>query len=100
MYIDDCVEGTLKLMDSNFDQPVNLGSDQSVTINQLVDLAEGFAGTRLRRNYDLSAPQGVRGRNSDNTLISEVLGWAPSVSLESGLSKTYEGIASELGARR
>ena len=100
MYIDDCVEGTLKLMDSSFDQPVNLGSDQSVTINQLVDLAEGFAGTRLRRNYDLSAPQGVRGRNSDNTLISEVLGWAPSVSLESGLSKTYEWIASELGARR
>jgi GDP-D-mannose 3',5'-epimerase len=100
MFIDDCVEGTIRLMDSSFDQPVNLGSDQSVTINELVDLAERFAGTQLRRNYDLSAPQGVRGRNSDNSLISEVLGWMPSVPLESGLSKTYGWIASELGARR
>lgn len=99
MYIDDCIEGTIGLMDSDFDEPVNLGSDESVTINQLVDLAEGFAGSDLRRNYDLSAPQGVRGRNSDNTLIREVLGWAPSIPLEVGLERTYEWIAAELAER-
>lgn len=99
MYIDDCVHGTLAIMDSEFGEPLNLGSDESVTINQLVDLTEGFAGVRLRRNYDLSAPQGVRGRNSDNTLISEVLGWAPGIPLEQGLRDTYSWIAAELAER-
>ncbi|MEX1218803.1 MAG: NAD-dependent epimerase/dehydratase family protein [Solirubrobacterales bacterium] len=100
MYIDDCVHGTLAIMESDFREPLNLGSDESVTINQLVGLAEGFADVELLRNYDLSAPQGVRGRNSDNALISEVLGWAPGIPLEQGLGSTYAWIEAELAERR
>ena len=74
MYIDDCLKGTGLIMDSDFAEPLNLGSDQLVTINQLVDIAESIAGLKLRRRYDLSAPKGVRGRNSDNALIQSVLG--------------------------
>ena len=96
MYIDDCLEGTLRIADSDVLDPLNLGSDELVTINQLVDLAEGFAGIELERTYDLSAPQGVRGRNSDNTLIKEKLGWAPGVSLEDGLAKTFEWILDQV----
>lgn len=92
MYIDDCVEGTLRIMQSDILEPINLGSDELVTINQLVDIAEGFAGVKLDRRYNLGAPQGVRGRNSDNTLIKERLDWAPSISLETGLRKTYDWI--------
>lgn len=100
MFIDDCIQGTLAIMDSDFPDPLNLGSDQSVTINELTNLAEGFAGVELERRHDLSAPQGVRGRNSDNTLISEVLGWKPGIPLEQGLRRTYDWIESELTARQ
>ena len=77
MYIDDCVEGTLRITASDITEPLNLGSDELVTINQLVDIVEGIAGIRLERNYNLDAPQGVRGRNSDNTRILKVLGLGP-----------------------
>lgn len=92
MHIDDCLDGTLKLFYSNIPYPLNIGSDQLVTINQLVSIIEGIAGVELERSYDTSAPQGVRGRNSDNTLVKKVLGWEPAVSLEEGLSRLYEWI--------
>jgi len=100
-YIDDTIEGLFRIMESEFTDPINLGSAQLVTINGLVDIVEGIAGVKLERKYNLSAPQGVRGRNSDNTLILERLGWEPSISLEDGLEKTYHWIHDQMtsGAR-
>ncbi len=95
-YIDDCVEGTLRLTASDVREPLNIGSEQLVTINELVDIVEGIAGVTLKRNYNLSAPQGVRGRNSDNTLVAERLGWAPSISLEDGLQNTYKWVFDQM----
>lgn len=92
MFIDDCLEGVLRLTNSDFAEPINLGSDELVSINQLVDIVEEIAGIKLKRNYNLSAPKGVRGRNSDNTLIKKTLGWAPSTKLHDGLEKTYAWI--------
>ncbi|MGI8824412.1 MAG: NAD-dependent epimerase/dehydratase family protein [Chloroflexota bacterium] len=92
MYIDDCLHGTQAILHSDIEEPVNLGSRELVTINQLVDIVEDIAGVRLRRVYDLTAPQGVRGRNSDNAMIEERLGWEPSVSLRAGLERTYRWI--------
>jgi len=97
-YIDDCLEGTLRLMDSEVDEPLNIGSDQLVSINQLVDIVERIAGVKLKRSYKLDAPKGVRGRNSDNTLISSLLGWAPSIRLEEGMRHTYEWIRQQMTA--
>jgi GDP-D-mannose 3',5'-epimerase len=88
-YIDDCLDGTLRLTASGVTEPLNVGSDQLVTVNELVDIVEGIAGVTLKREYVLDAPQGVRGRNSDNTRIRDLLGWAPSISLEDGLAATY-----------
>jgi len=96
MYIDDCIEGTRRIMDSDIVEPINLGSEELVTINQLVDIVEGFEDLKLERSYDLDAPQGVRGRNSDNTLIRAKLGWEPSITLHDGLAKTYAWIKDEL----
>jgi nucleoside-diphosphate-sugar epimerase len=96
MYIDDCLTGTQRIMASEIEEPINLGSAESVTINQLVDIVEAIAGLRLRRRYDLGAPKGVNGRNSDNTLILERLGWAPSISLREGMEKTYRWIYDEI----
>lgn len=96
MYIDDCVEGILRIMQSDVQYPINLGSSELVSINQLVSMVEGIAGVSLERTYDLSAPQGVRGRNSDNSLIKKDLNWEPSVSLQSGLEKTYAWIYDEI----
>jgi nucleoside-diphosphate-sugar epimerase len=98
MYIDDCVEGTLRLTCSDVREPVNIGSSELVTVNQLVDLAEDIAGVHLERRHDLSAPQGVRGRNSDNTLIRRLLGWEPGCSLRSGLTRTYEWVEEQVKA--
>jgi nucleoside-diphosphate-sugar epimerase len=98
MYIDDCVYGTLLLTNSDVSEPLNIGSDQLVTINQLVDIAEDVAGITLKRDYKLDAPQGVRGRNSDNTRVKAELGWAPSITLEDGLEKTYRWIYDRLVA--
>lgn len=96
MYIDDCVRGTQAIMHSQIREPINLGSSELVTINQLVDTVEKIAGVSLERRYDLSAPQGVRGRNSDNTLIQKYLGWQPSISLHAGLTQTYSWIYKQL----
>ena len=98
MYIDDCVEGLLRIMRSDFCEPLNLGNDRLITINGLVDLVAKIAGKRLNKKHDLSKPQGVRGRNSDNKLLLKVLGWEPSVSLEEGLATTYGWIEEELRA--
>ena len=95
-YIDDCLEGTLRLMDSSVVTPLNVGSEQLVTINQLVDIVERIAGITLRRRYKLDAPKGVRGRNSDNTAIRERLGWAPSIKLEDGMQHTYSWIRQQM----
>lgn len=96
MYIDDCTKGTQMIFESDIHEPLNLGSDELVTINQLVDIVEDIAGVKLERKYNLSAPKGVNGRNSDNTLIQERLGWAPSISLREGMAKTYAWIESEM----
>jgi len=95
-YIDDCVEGTLRLTASDIDEPLNIGSDQLVTVNELVSIVENIAGVKLERSYVLDAPQGVRGRNSDNTLIKEKLGWAPSISLEDGMERTYRWVFDQM----
>jgi len=96
MYVDDCVEGLVRLMASNYSEPLNLGTDRLVTINQLIDLVSSVAGKRLKKRHDLSKPQGVRGRNSDNTLLNQVLGWVPAITLEQGLTTTYRWIEEEL----
>jgi nucleoside-diphosphate-sugar epimerase len=95
-YIDDTIEGVLRIMEDEVHEPINLGSSQLVSINELVDIVEGIAGVKLERRYDLSAPQGVRGRNSDNTRIRELLGWEPSISLEAGLERTYAWIHEQM----
>jgi len=95
-YIDDCLNGTLRLMESGVSEPLNIGSDQLVTINQLVDIVERIAGVTLERRYKLDAPKGVRGRNSDNTLVRQTLGWAPSIRLEDGMRKTYHWIHEQM----
>jgi nucleoside-diphosphate-sugar epimerase len=100
MYIDDCLLGTTRLMDSDVAEPINIGSDELVSINRLVDIAEKIAGLKLKRRYKLDAPKGVRGRNSDNTLIKARLGWAPSIALENGLEKTYRWIYDQITAPR
>jgi GDP-D-mannose 3',5'-epimerase len=99
MYIDDCVKGIELITHSNFLEPINLGSSEAVSINQLVDIVEDIAQIKLKRNYDLSAPKGVNGRNSDNTLIQSVFGWEPSISLRSGLEKTYDWILEQYKLR-
>lgn len=96
MYVADCVEGIYRLMHSDYPHPLNLGSEELVTINQLVDLVAEIAGKRIRKRYDLSKPQGVRGRNSDNTLIRQVLGWEPRTPLREGLVPTYRWIEGQL----
>jgi GDP-D-mannose 3',5'-epimerase len=95
-YIDDCVRGTQLITDGDDPNPVNLGSAELVTINQMVDIVEGIAGVTLRREYDLTAPQGVRGRSSDNTEILRRHGWEPSTSLAEGLERTYHWIYDEV----
>ena len=98
MYIDDCTEGTIKLLNSDIVEPLNIGSDQLVSINQLVDIVEKIAGVTLKRRYNLDAPKGVRGRNSDNTLIKKLMSWAPSIRLEDGMEKTYKWIYDEMAS--
>jgi nucleoside-diphosphate-sugar epimerase len=96
MYIDDCTKGVKMIAESEIHEPINLGSSELVTINQLVDIAEDFAGIKLRRIYNLNAPKGVNGRNSDNTLIRNYLSWEPSTSLREGLRTTYDWISSQM----
>lgn len=97
MYIDDCVKGTQDIMRSEtIHFPINLGSAEKVSINQLVDVVEDIAGIKLKRKYNLDAPKGVNGRNSDNTLIQKMLGWEPSIPLRTGMEKTYAWIYEQM----
>jgi GDP-D-mannose 3', 5'-epimerase len=96
MYVDDCVEGLVRLMASDYYEPLNLGTDRLVTINELVDLVSKVAGKRLIKRHDPSKPQGVRGRNSDNTRLFQALHWEPGITLETGLEITYNWIENEL----
>jgi GDP-D-mannose 3', 5'-epimerase len=100
MYIDDCTKGTLAILESDIREPLNLGSNELVTINQLVDIVEGIAGVKLKRRYKLDAPKGVNGRNSDNTKIKQYLGWEPSIRLRDGMAKTYAWIQDQMLAGR
>jgi GDP-D-mannose 3',5'-epimerase len=96
MYIDDCIKGIQDIMYSDIEEPLNLGSSEMVSINELVDIVEEIAGYKLERKYDLNAPKGVRGRNSENTLIKKYLGWEPSIPLRKGLKKTYSWISEQV----
>lgn len=96
MFINDCLTGLDKVMRSKFTDPLNLGRDDLISINGLIDVVESIAGIRLARVYNLDAPQGVRGRNSDNTLIRDVLGWAPSIGIEEGIRQTYKWIYEQM----
>lgn len=98
-YIDDCLEGIYKLMHSDFDQPLNIGSDRLVSVNKMVDIIAKIADKKITKKYDLSKPQGVRGRNSDNTLLKKTLNWEPQISLEEGLNKTYHWIKEQLAKK-
>jgi GDP-D-mannose 3',5'-epimerase len=99
MYIDDCVRGTQEILAGDNVEPVNLGSSELVTINQMIGILEEIAGITVTKEHDLTAPQGVRGRNSDNTMFHEIYGWEPSISLRDGLEKTYAWIYDILAAR-
>lgn len=96
MYIDDCVEGLIRIMASEYPEPLNLGTDELITINELVNLVARIAGKRITKRHNLTGPQGVRGRNSNNTRLRKVLGWEPSVALERGLAVTFEWIAEQV----
>jgi nucleoside-diphosphate-sugar epimerase len=96
MYVDDCVEGLTRIMASDCRDALNLGTDELVTINGLVDMVSEAAGKRLVKRHNLTGPQGVRGRNSDNTMLRRVLGWEPKIHLQQGLSVTYKWIASQV----
>ncbi|WP_058185437.1 NAD-dependent epimerase/dehydratase family protein [Terracidiphilus gabretensis] len=96
MYVDDCTQGVASIYESDILEPINLGSSEMVTINQLVDMAEEIAGVKLKRNYKLDAPKGVNGRNSDNTLIQKYLGWEPSIRLRDGMAKTMSWIEEQM----
>jgi nucleoside-diphosphate-sugar epimerase len=96
MFIEDCIRGTEMIMNSDIDEPINLGSNELVTINRLVDIVEEIAGIRLKRTYDMTAPRGVAGRNSDNSMILDRLAWEPSIKLRDGLETTYRWIEEEM----
>jgi nucleoside-diphosphate-sugar epimerase len=98
-YVDDCIEGILRLTVSDVYEPINIGSAELVTIEHLVEIVEDIAGVNLEREYKLDAPQGVRGRNSDNTRILRALGWAPNTSLRTGLEATYAWVFEQMKAR-
>lgn len=99
-YVADCVEGVYRLMQSDHHDPINIGSDRLVTINQLIDMVGEIAGKKINKKYDLTQPQGVRGRNSDNTVLEKVLGWTPKVSLEEGMMATYTWIAGQIADQK
>ena len=96
MYIDDCIKGTQMLIHSDISEPINIGSAEMVTINELVDIVEEIADLRLVRKYNLDAPKGVRGRSSDNTLIERLFNWSPNISLIEGMEKTYQWIYDQI----
>ena len=91
-HIDDCIRGTVMLMESEYDKPINIGSDRLVSVDELADIIIAISGKKISKTHDLTAPEGVKGRNADLTLVKKVLGWEPQVSLEDGLEKTYRWI--------
>jgi len=95
-YIDDCLRGIIMLMDITYDEPLNIGSDTLVTIDELADIIIKISGKKIEKKYNTSAPQGVRGRNADLTLVKKILGWEPKISLEEGLAKTYKWIEKQI----
>jgi nucleoside-diphosphate-sugar epimerase len=99
MYVDDCVEGLIRIMASDYREPLNLGTDELVTINELVNLVAKIAGNRITKRHNLSGPQGVRGRNSDNSRLRKVLGWEPSIPLEQGLAITFDWIVAQVRSK-
>ena len=99
-YIDDCIEGLRRIMESSYTKPINLGTEEMITVNQLVDAVCTAANKRLFRNHDLTKPQGVRGRNSDNTILAEIVGWQPEITIWEGIKPTYDWIAAEIAARQ
>jgi nucleoside-diphosphate-sugar epimerase len=98
-YIDDCLTGTMRLLTGDYYDPLNVGSSELVSVNQLVDIVEDIAGVSLNRRYDLDAPLGVRGRNSDNTLIEQVFDWQPTTRLRDGLEVTYRWVSDQVAAQ-
>ena len=97
LYIDDCVEGTLRLFESNYSEPVNIGSDERVSINQMIEIIEGISGiNKLERDYQLDKPKGVRGRSSNNDLVKKILNWSFKIKLKDGLKKTYDWTYNEI----
>jgi nucleoside-diphosphate-sugar epimerase len=100
MYIDDCVEGLIRIMSSQCRDPLNLGRDEMVTVDELIDIVAQIAGKKIYKRYDVTKPQGVRGRNSDNTRLRQILDWEPSTSLAEGLKPTYKWIESEINNKR
>jgi GDP-D-mannose 3', 5'-epimerase len=100
MYVDDCVEGTYRLMESDYNEPINIGSDRLISMNELVDMVSKIAGKKLGKKYNPGGPQGVRGRNADLTLLKKVLKWEPQISLEEGMKKTYKWIENEVREKK
>jgi nucleoside-diphosphate-sugar epimerase len=96
MYVDDCVEGITRIMESDYSFPLNLGTDELVTIDELVDIVAEIAGKRIVKHHDTSCPQGVRGRNSDNSRLRRTLGWEPKITLRQGCMPTYRWISESL----
>ena len=100
LYVDECVEGTLRLFESDYSDPVNIGSDEQVSINQMIGIIEGISGgVEFKKNYQLDKPKGVRGRSSNNDLVKKVLNWSYKMSLKEGLTKTYKWIESEMSQK-
>ena len=100
LYVDECVEGTLRLFESDYSDPINIGSDEQVSINQMIEMIEVISGVdKLNKNYQLDKPKGVRGRSSNNDLIKKVLNWSYKMSLKDGLSKTYKWIDDEMSQK-
>lgn len=95
-YVDDCVQGVFQLMESDITEPLNIGSDRLVSVNDMIDIISKAAGKKIEKKYQLDKPQGVRGRNSDNTLCKQILHWEPKITLEEGFAKTYKWIEAEL----
>ena len=97
LYVDDCIEGTLRLFESDYSEPVNIGSDEQVSINQMIEIIEGISGVKkLNRVYQLDKPKGVRGRSSNNDLVKKILNWSYKIKLREGLKKTYNWISAEI----
>ena len=100
LYVDECVEGTLRLFESDYAEPINIGSDEQVSINQMIGIIEGISGDeKFKKNYQLDKPKGVRGRSSNNDLVKKVLNWSYKMSLKEGLMKTYKWIESEMSQK-